>query len=187
MFWHCSLGGRKSIQPVKNGGWWRWALVSPDEVAPSWSVGFVGVIASVNHPLHHKVHKFSSGTGSPGWSRKKGHKTVVLVVVLHKQYEVHNRKQMYCKWHQIIRMQMISYMLKASSESHLANQCAYIQNNFLDRQEVWQGLLHFVMIPLMLSLQKNQRWHCWLLGTSCRPGRATLWVARDRQDDVTFS
>jgi len=32
-------------------------------------------------PLHHKVQKFSSGTGSSGWSRKKGRKTVVLVVV----------------------------------------------------------------------------------------------------------
>jgi len=29
------LGGRKSIRPAKNGGWWRWALVSPDGVAPS--------------------------------------------------------------------------------------------------------------------------------------------------------
>ena len=38
----------------------------------------VGVSASVNLPLHHKVHKFSSGTGSPGWSRKKGHKTFVV-------------------------------------------------------------------------------------------------------------
>jgi len=28
--------------------------------------------ASVNLPLHHKVQKFSSDTGSPGWSRKKG-------------------------------------------------------------------------------------------------------------------
>jgi len=27
--------------------------------------------------LHHKVQKFSSGTGSPEWSRKKGRKTVV--------------------------------------------------------------------------------------------------------------
>jgi len=35
------------------------------------------VSASVNLPLHHKVQKFSSGTGSPGWYRKKGHKTVV--------------------------------------------------------------------------------------------------------------
>jgi len=34
--------------------------------------------ASVNLPLHHKVQKFSFGTGSPGWSRKKGRKTVVV-------------------------------------------------------------------------------------------------------------
>jgi len=37
------------------------------------------VSASVNLPLHHKVQKFSSGTGSPGWSRKRGRKTVVMV------------------------------------------------------------------------------------------------------------
>jgi len=35
------------------------------------------VSASLNLPLHHKVQKFSSGIGSPGWSRKKGRKTVV--------------------------------------------------------------------------------------------------------------
>jgi len=46
-------------------------MVSPDGVAPSW---MVGVSASVNLPLHHKVQKFSSGTGSPRWSRKKGRK-----------------------------------------------------------------------------------------------------------------
>ena len=34
--------------------------------------------ASVNLPLHHKVQKFSSGTGSPRWSQKKGRKTVVV-------------------------------------------------------------------------------------------------------------
>jgi len=39
--------------------------------------------ASVNLLLHHKVQKFSSGTGSPEWSRKKGHKTVVAVVVVY--------------------------------------------------------------------------------------------------------
>ena len=27
--------------------------------------------ASVNFPLHLKVQKFSSGTGSPGWSQKR--------------------------------------------------------------------------------------------------------------------
>jgi len=40
------------------------------------------VSVSVNLPLHHKVQKFSFGTGSPGWSQKKGHITVVVVVVL---------------------------------------------------------------------------------------------------------
>jgi len=29
------------------------------------------VSASVNLPLRHKVQKFSFGTGSPGWSRKR--------------------------------------------------------------------------------------------------------------------
>jgi len=38
----------------------------------------VDVSAYVNLPLHHKVQKFSSGTSSPGWSRKKGRKTVVV-------------------------------------------------------------------------------------------------------------
>jgi len=38
----------------------------------------VGVSASVNLALHRKVQKFSSDTGSPGWSRKKGRKTVVV-------------------------------------------------------------------------------------------------------------
>ena len=41
----------------------------------------VSVSASVNLPLHHKVQKFSSGTGSPGGPGKKGHKTVVVVLV----------------------------------------------------------------------------------------------------------
>jgi len=38
----------------------------------------VGVSASVNFPLHHKVQKFCSGTGS----QKKGRKTVVVAVVV---------------------------------------------------------------------------------------------------------
>ena len=71
--------GRAGIQPVKMGGWWRWALVSPDGVAPS---RVVGVSASVSLPLHHKVQMFSSGAGSPGWSRKKGRKMVCMFVCL---------------------------------------------------------------------------------------------------------
>jgi len=54
-------------------------LLSLDGVAPS---RMVNVSASVNLPLHHKVHKFSSGTGSSGWYRKKNwkrdRKTVVV-------------------------------------------------------------------------------------------------------------
>jgi len=50
------------------GGWWRWALVGPDGVAPSQ---MVSVSAFVNLPLHRKVQKFFSGTGSPGWSWKR--------------------------------------------------------------------------------------------------------------------
>jgi len=60
---------------IQYGGWWRLALISPDGVAPSQ---MVVVSPSVNLPLHHKVQKFSSGTISPRWSRKKGHKTVVV-------------------------------------------------------------------------------------------------------------
>jgi len=51
-------------------------LVSPDGVAPS---RMDDVSASVNLPVHHKVQKFSSGTG---WSRKKGRKTGVCVLFL---------------------------------------------------------------------------------------------------------
>jgi len=63
VLWHCWLGGRKGIQPVKkcrDGGGGHWLLVSLDGVAPS---RIVGVSASVNLPLHHKVQKFSYGTG----------------------------------------------------------------------------------------------------------------------------
>jgi len=62
------------------------ALVRPDGVAPS---RMVDVSASVNLPLHHKVQKFSSGTGSPGWSQKKGRKTVVVMVVVNNGKPVH--------------------------------------------------------------------------------------------------
>jgi len=63
----------------KIGAWWGWARVSPHGVAPS---RMVSVSASVNLPLHRKVQKFSSGTGSSGWSWKRGCKMVVVVVVV---------------------------------------------------------------------------------------------------------
>jgi len=52
----------------------------------------VGVSASVDLPLHHKVQKFSSGTGSPGWSWKKGRETVVCVLMNSTTYTVTSHK-----------------------------------------------------------------------------------------------
>ena len=57
----------------------RWALISPDGVVPSW---MVAVSASVNLPLFHKVQKFSSGTGSPGWSQKKAVKRMCVSAIM---------------------------------------------------------------------------------------------------------
>jgi len=71
VLWHCWLGGREGIRPVKNGGYGG---------GGHWLVRMVCVSVSVNLPLHHRVQKFSD-TGSPGWSRKKGRKTVVCVRV----------------------------------------------------------------------------------------------------------
>ena len=49
----------------EDGGGEHW-LVRMEWHPDGWSVS-----ASVNLPLHHEVQKFSSGTGSPGWSRKR--------------------------------------------------------------------------------------------------------------------
>ena len=57
-------------------GWWRWALVSPDGVAPS---RMVSVSASVNLPLHHKVQKHRLTRVV----LEKGRKMVVVVVVVY--------------------------------------------------------------------------------------------------------
>ena len=57
---------------------WRpagWSVCLPLLISPCT------IKSSVNLSLHHKVQKFSSGTGSPGWSEKKGRKMVVVVVV----------------------------------------------------------------------------------------------------------
>jgi len=57
-------------------------LISLDGVA---STRIVGVSASCYPPEHRKVlKKLSSGTGSPRWSRKKGRKIDVVVVLLYK-------------------------------------------------------------------------------------------------------
>ena len=71
------VGWQEGHPACKKMGWWRWALVGPDGVVPSQKVC---VSASVHLPLHHKVQKFSFGTGSPGWSRKRGREMVVVPI-----------------------------------------------------------------------------------------------------------
>ena len=87
-----------------SGGWWRWALLSPDGVAP---IRIVGMSATDNLPLHHKVQKFCSGTGSPGWSRKKDRKMVVVVpasvCILHPLHWLSNIRSHYNR-HNIIEI-----------------------------------------------------------------------------------
>ena len=61
------LVGRQEGHPAcrNMGGWWRWALVSPDGVAPSQ---MVGMSASVNLPLPCIIKPRSSllAPGGPG-------------------------------------------------------------------------------------------------------------------------
>jgi len=65
------LVGRQEGHPAckKYGGGrgWQW-LVWMEWHPAGW---LVCLPRAFNLPLHHKVQKFSSGTGSPGWSRKK--------------------------------------------------------------------------------------------------------------------
>ena len=53
--------GHPACKKLGDGGGGHW-LVRMECNADGWSVS-----ASVNLPLHHKVHKFSSGTDSPRW------------------------------------------------------------------------------------------------------------------------
>jgi len=48
-------------------------------VRMQWRPARLSVCLSLLILIHHKVQKFSSGTGWPGWSRKKGRKKVVCV------------------------------------------------------------------------------------------------------------
>jgi len=66
---------------ISRGQGWRWALV----VRMEW---------------RHKVQKFSSGTGSPGWSWKKGRETVVVVHLYFqsKRFQRYIRKAVVHAW-----------------------------------------------------------------------------------------
>ena len=61
----------------QTAGWIKMPVGTEVDLGPG-HIALDGDPASVTIPLHHKVQKFSSGTGSPGWSWKKGRKTVVV-------------------------------------------------------------------------------------------------------------
>jgi len=112
----------------------------------------VGVSAS-NLPLHHEVQKFSSGTVSPGWSWKKGRKTVVVVVVvlllllllLHPSNGLFSRTT-WVSWHQkrkplrilleqeMIRWQwhQLDYMQIICTSLQTDNHTVYLTTQFLE-------------------------------------------------------
>jgi len=65
VIWHCWLGlgrqeGHPACKKMGDGGGGHWL------VWMEWRPA-----ASVSLPLHHKLQKFYSGTGSTGWSRKR--------------------------------------------------------------------------------------------------------------------
>jgi len=69
VLWHCWMGGSNGIRPLKNEGWWRWALITLDGVAPS---RMVGMSASVILPCTIKSRgRFLLAPAYPGspWKR----------------------------------------------------------------------------------------------------------------------
>jgi len=74
----CWLGSRKSIQPVKNGGRWRLALLSPDGEPP---IQMVSMSTSVNLPLNDKSRSSLLAPAQPGGPRKRAVKRLWCVVM----------------------------------------------------------------------------------------------------------
>ena len=73
------VGRQKGIRPVKTGGWRRWALLSPDGVAP---ILMVSVSASINLPLRHKSRRSLLAPSHPGGPRKRAVKRLCVCVLL---------------------------------------------------------------------------------------------------------
>jgi len=82
------------------GEWWRWTLLNPDGVAPS---RMVSVSASVNLPLHHKVHRFSSGKAHPGGPGKRAVKWLCGGMTIPWETRKNRMNQLLvyanCSWH----------------------------------------------------------------------------------------
>jgi len=75
-----STVAKSHTAPLHFGRWWRWALVSPDGVAPS---RMVSVSASVNLPLHHKSRSSLLAPAHPGGPGKRAVKRLCMCASLH--------------------------------------------------------------------------------------------------------
>jgi len=60
LYWLNALPAPPPILPSPHGGWWRWALVSPDGVAPSWMVTWSVCLPLLIFPCTIKSHSRSS-------------------------------------------------------------------------------------------------------------------------------
>jgi len=86
------------------------------------------VSASVNLPFHHKIQKFSSGTGLPGWSRKTGRKTVVMCGVVMKLHFVAQFIFLnFCLFVILQSIQRLSFTTKMADSSHFVS--AHLTSN----------------------------------------------------------
>jgi len=108
------------------------------------------VCASVNLPLHHKVQKFSSGTGSPGWSRKKGRKTVVVW------------RWWVCQWDCYMWLNMY-------------NTCGYVCVQAVMQQML---LRMSVIQPMPVNWWRSMRLENWLRLVNCSQSSSTLSLKR---------
>ena len=82
----------------------------------------VCVSASVNLPLHHKVQKFSSGTGSPGWSQIKGRKMVVVLWWSGNDHELQNNAVTQgissLFWQSVMYLNQLGFKRKTAPSKH---------------------------------------------------------------------
>ena len=82
------------------GGWWRWALVSPDGVAPSW---MVNVSACVNLPCTIKSRSSLLALAHPGGPGKRAVKRLWwcwlfcwVHLLISSKYQIFSRASVHC-------------------------------------------------------------------------------------------
>jgi len=151
VLWHCWLGGRKGIRPIKewwDGGGGRW-LVWVEWRPAGWSVCLPLLI----FPCTIKSRSSLLALAHPGGHRKKGCKMVVVVVT---------SINLLCRW--VIccsKMQAMSILSTLCIRTDPV--CFYVQQIASKSQLGWRGFFWaFILVdssPVIL-------WCCWLCKSS---------------------